>query len=78
MLSGRSRGRRRRLDPVLHLLAQVEEPDGFQLPEEPGSALVWVIFLGIVVVLWMVVGRTRRRAEQEYWERRRREEEGRR
>lgn len=78
MLSRHSRGRRRRLDPVLRLLAQVEEPDGFQLPEEPGTALVWVIFLGIVVALWMVVGRTRRRAEEAYWERKRREEDDRR
>lgn len=57
------------------LIAQVD--DGFQLPDEPGTALVWVVFLGIIAVLWTVLSRTRRRAEDAYRERRRRDDEGR-
>ena len=57
------------------LIAQID--DGFQPPSDVGSALVWLIFLGIVAVLWVILSRTRRRAEEEYWERKRREGEGR-
>jgi hypothetical protein len=65
---------------VLILLAalQVDDGNGLTLPENAGSALVWVVFIGVVAALWVIVSRTRRRAEEEYWERKRREEEGRR
>ncbi len=68
---------RRRLGLVNSLLVLAQADDGVNLPSDGGSALVWVLFLGIIAVLWAVVSRTRRRAEEEYWERKRREEEGR-
>lgn len=49
--------------------------DGFYLPSEPGSILVWVVFGGVIAGLYVVVSRTRRRAEEEFWERKRRERE---
>lgn len=51
--------------------------DGVFLPEDAGSAIVWVIFLGVIAGLYIVVSRTRRRAEEEFWERKRQEREGR-
>ena len=59
---------------MLLLLSFLGPDDGPVLPENPGSAVVWVVFLGIVGALWFVVSRTRRRAEEEYWERKRQEE----
>ena len=56
-----------RLDSVLaSLIAQVKEPDGFALPDDTGSALIWVVFFAVVTGLWVVLGRTRRRAEEDY------------
>lgn len=49
--------------------------DGVNLPDDAGSAVVWVIFLGIVVALYLVVTRTRRRAEEDFWRRKREEDE---
>ena len=57
--------------PLLALL-QVSD-DGVFLPENPGSTLVWVIFIGIIAGLYVVISRTRKRAEAEFWERKRRE-----
>lgn len=56
------------------LVAQAQD-DGFYLPDDPGSILVWVLFIGVIAALWVVVGRTRRRAEDEYWKRKRDEDE---
>lgn len=58
------------------ILAQVGE-DGLNLPDDAGSAVVFVVFLAIVAGLWLVIRRTRRRAEDEFWERQRRETEDR-
>lgn len=58
---------------MLFLLAQTEDP-GPTLPENPGSALVWIVFLGVVIGLYLIVKRTRQKAEDEFWERKRREE----
>jgi cytochrome c-type biogenesis protein CcmH/NrfF len=54
------------------VIAQVEEPDGFALPDDAGTALIWAVFFAVVTGLWVVLGRTRRRAEED---RRRRIEE---
>ncbi len=62
---------------LLAFIAQTTD-DGVFLPEDGGSALVWVIFVGLIVALYLVVSRTRRRAEQEFWERKREEREERR
>ncbi len=59
---------------LLAFIAQTTD-DGVFLPEDGGSALVWVIFVGLIVALYLVVSRTRRRAEQEFWERKRKERE---
>ncbi|MEE9299480.1 MAG: hypothetical protein V3V29_10675 [Acidimicrobiia bacterium] len=59
---------------LLAFIAQTTD-DGVFLPEDGGSALVWVIFIGLIVALYLVVSRTRRRAEQEFWERKRKERE---
>ncbi len=59
---------------LLAFIAQTTD-DGVFLPEDGGSALVWVIFIGLIVALYLVVSRTRRRAEQEFWERKREERE---
>ncbi len=59
---------------LLAFIAQTTD-DGVFLPEDSGSALVWVIFVGLIVALYLVVSRTRRRAEQEFWERKREERE---
>jgi hypothetical protein len=62
---------------ALHLLAQVTTTidDGVNLPDDTGSALVWVIFLGVIAGLYVLVTRTRRRAEDDYWRRKREEDE---
>ena len=57
------------------LLALQSENDGVFLPEDGGSTLVWVLFIGVVAALYVLVSRTRRRAVDEYWERKRREDE---
>lgn len=57
------------------LLAGPASDDGVFLPEDAGSAIVWVIFIGVVVGLYVLVSRTRRRAEQQFWDRKRRERE---
>lgn len=56
---------------VLHLQT---DPGGPTIPDDPGSALAWLVFGGIIAGLWVVVSRTRRRAEREFWERKRRED----
>ena len=56
------------------LLASLQVDDGgVFLPEDPGSTLVWVIFIGIAAGLYVVISRTRKRAEAEFWDRKRRE-----
>ena len=46
--------------------AQVEEPDGFALPDDAGSAVIWLVFFAVIAGLWIVLGRTRRRAEEDH------------
>jgi len=58
--------------PLFHHLGHLQTQDeGVFLPEDTGSAVVWLLFIGVVVGLYMVVTRTRRRAEQEFWDRKR-------
>ena len=57
------------------LLSLQTSDDGVFLPEDAGSAVVWVVFLAVVVALYIVVMRTRRRAEDEFWKRQREERE---
>jgi hypothetical protein len=57
-------------------MAQVGE-DGLNLPDDTGSAIVFVLFLAIVAGLWFVIRRSRRRAEDEFWKRKRRQREDR-
>lgn len=57
------------------VLAGVEE-DRVNLPEDPGSAVVWVVMLGAIIALYVIIRRTRDRAERDFEERRRKREEG--
>ena len=57
----------RRLDSVLpRLIAPVDESDGFSLPNDIGTALIWIVFFAMVAGLWTVIARTRRKAEEAY------------
>ncbi|HLE38135.1 MAG TPA: hypothetical protein VJA44_00580 [Acidimicrobiia bacterium] len=47
------------------LIAQVEEPDGFALPADAGSTVIWVVFFAVIAGLWVALRRTRRRAEED-------------
>lgn len=60
---------------MLRLFAQGTDDDGVYLPEDPESAVVWILLLGVIVGLYLLVSRTRRRHEREFWERKREEEE---
>jgi hypothetical protein len=62
---------------ALHLLAQTTTTidDGVNLPEDAASGVVWVIFIGVIVGLYVLVTRTRRRAEADFWRRKREEDE---
>jgi hypothetical protein len=61
--------------PVTTLLTALQaQDDGVFLPEDGGSAIVWIIFIGIVAGLYVIVSRTRRRAEDEFWDRKRAED----
>jgi len=62
--------------PLL-LLAQTETDDGVFVPDDAGSAVVFVVFIGILAALYLLVGRTRKRAEDEFWRRKRQEREDR-
>ena len=57
------------------LVAMQTSDDGVFLPEDAGSAVVWVVFLAVVAALYVIVKRTRRRAEDEFWKRQREERE---
>ncbi len=48
------------------LFAQVEETDGFSLPNDVGTTLIWIVFFAVVAGLWTVLARTRRKAEEAY------------
>ena len=50
------------MKPLL-LLAQTETDDGVFVPDDAGSAVVFVVFIGILAALYLLVGRTRKRAE---------------
>ena len=56
----------------LRIFAGVE-PDGLNLPEDAGSAAVWLLFVVVLVVLYLTLRRTRRRTEEHYRERQERE-----
>jgi hypothetical protein len=57
------------------LIAGGLDGDGVNLPGDPGSAIVWVVFLAVLVALYMALRRTRQRAERDWEERRRRLED---
>lgn len=59
---------------ILPLALQTTD-DGVFLPEDGGSAVVWVIFIGLIAGLYFLVSHTRRRAERDFWERKRKERE---
>jgi len=63
-------GSPRRLKVVSHFAAaQVN------LPDSPGNAVVWVLFLAALAGMWMLLRRTQRRAEQTRRERLRHQQE---
>lgn len=60
--------------PIRTLATALQSTDeGVFLPEDAGSALVWVVFIGVIAVLYTVISRTRRRAEQDFWDKQRAE-----
>lgn len=62
---------------MLLRLAGPETDEGVNLPDDPGSAIVWVLFLAVLVGLYLLIRRTRDRAERERQERlERREQDG--
>ncbi len=62
---------------ALILAAAQANDDGLFLPEDGGSAVVWVIFIALIAGLYWTISRTRRRAEQEFWDRKRKERDDR-
>ncbi|MEK7252340.1 MAG: hypothetical protein AAB198_03680 [Actinomycetota bacterium] len=48
------------------LIAQVDESEGFALPSDVGTTLIWVVFFAMVAGLWTVLARTRRKTEEAY------------
>lgn len=54
---------------VLRLAGAVED-DGINIPDDPESAVVWVVVLGVIVGLYLLIRRTRLRADEHFRRRR--------